>query len=47
MEWSTEFHTRALADLPSVLSDRRQVGEGHQNPLCMAWGWAAEPFERL
>jgi len=45
MEWSIEFHGRALADISSVLTDRRSLGEGHQKPLCLASGWAAEPFE--
>jgi len=43
---SIEFHGRALADISSVLSGRRYLGEGHQKPLCLAAGWAAERFER-
>jgi len=47
MEWLIEFHTRALADMSSVLSGRRYLGESHQKPLCWASGWAAEPFNLL
>ena len=46
MEWGIEFHTRALADISSVLSGRLYSGESQEKPLCLASDWAAEHFER-
>lgn len=46
--WSgvPSFTRGAVTDLPSVLSGSRYLGESRRNPLCLAWGWTAEPFER-